>query len=288
MQPPKNRYSNTPSRDPKKPTVKPAKGSKTPKPTRKIAVRSLGDLVQRRQEHKESRRFTKESAVRKVFLRAITFSLVGLVLLVLAAMFTPLLSIDKIIVTGTAKVSNKQVLAILKNRIGTPLPMISESSVAQDLSQFKLIESIALISKPPHALEVRITERTPISVVVRGGTRYLYDPAGVNLGVASGYELLPTIIVSDDPKSSKSYSQAIDVLLALPAQLLKRVAYIQAKTRDNVTLQLRGYSAQTIIWGDSSQSILKSKVLKTLLARTSTRGRATFDVSSPLTPSVIR
>ena len=223
-----------------------------------------------------------------MFLRSVAFSLVGLVLLVLATMFTPLLSIDKITVTGTSKVSNKQVLAILKNRIGTPLPMISEASVAEDLAQFKLIESISLISKPPHALEVRITERTPISLVVRGGTRFLYDPAGVNLGVASGYELLPTIIVNDDPKSSKSYAQAIDVLLALPAQLLKRVAYIQAKTRDNVTLQLRGNSAQTIIWGDSSQSILKSKVLKTLLVKTSTRGRATFDVSSPLNPSVIR
>ena len=288
MQPPKNRYSNAPSRDPKKPAVKPVKTHKSNKPTRKLAVRSLGDLVQKRQQNKQAQRFTKESPVRKIFLRTITFSLVGLVLLVLATMFTPLLSIDKITVTGTTKVSNKQVLAILKNRIGTPLPMISEAAVAEDLSQFKLIESISLISKPPHALEVRVTERTPISIVVRSGTRFLYDPAGVNLGMASGYELLPTIIVSDDPKSSKSYAQAIDVLLALPAQLLKRVAYIQAKTRDNVSLQLRGYSAQTIIWGDSSQSILKSKVLKTLLARTSSRGRATFDVSSPLSPSVIR
>ena len=264
--------------------MKPAKAQK-PKPKR---ILNLADLAQRRQANKETRRFTKESRVRKVFLRSIAFSLVGLVLLVLATMFTPLLSIDKITVTGTSKVSNKQVLAVLKNRIGTPLPMISEASVAEDLAQFKLIESISLISKPPHALEVRITERTPISLVVRGGTRFLYDPAGVNLGVASGYELLPTIIVKDDPKSSKSYAQAIDVLLALPAQLLKRVAYIQAKTRDNVTLQLRGNSAQTIIWGDSSQSILKSKVLKTLLVKTSTKGRATFDVSSPLTPSVIR
>lgn len=284
MQPPKNRYSQTPNRNAKKPVVKPAKAQKA-KPKR---ILNLADLAQRRQANKETRRFTKESRVRKVFLRSIAFSLVGLVLLVLATMFTPLLSIDKITVTGTSKVSNKQVLAVLKNRIGTPLPMISEASVAEDLAQFKLIESISLISKPPHALEVRITERTPISLVVRGGTRFLYDPAGVNLGVASGYELLPTIIVKDDPKSSKSYAQAIDVLLALPAQLLKRVAYIQAKTRDNVTLQLRGNAAQTIIWGDSSQSILKSKVLKTLLVKTSTKGRATFDVSSPLTPSVIR
>ena len=285
MQPPKNRYSQTPNRESKKPAAKAVKAKKAPKPARKL---SFGDLAQRRQASKEARRFTKESRVRKVFLRSVAFSLVGLVLLVLATMFTPLLSIDKITVTGTSKVSNQKVLAILKDRIGSPLPMISEASVAEDLSQFKMIESISLISKPPHSLEVRITERTPISIVVRGGTRFLYDPAGVNLGVASGYELLPTIIVKDDPKTSKSYAQAIDVLLALPAQLLKRVAYIQAKTRDNVTLQLRGYSAQTIIWGDSSQSILKSKVLKTLLVRTSTKGRATFDVSSPLNPSVIR
>jgi cell division protein FtsQ len=284
LQPPKNRYSQTPNRNAKKPAVKAVKAQKV-KPKR---ISNLADLAQRRLTNKEARRFTKESNVRKVFFRSIAFSLVSLVVLVLATMFTPLLSIDKITVTGTSKVSNKQVLALLKNRIGTPLPMISEASVAEDLAQFKLIESISLISKPPHALEVRITERTPISLVVRGGTRFLYDPAGVNLGVASGYELLPTIIVSDDPKSSKSYAQAIDVLLALPAQLLKRVAYIQAKTRDNVTLQLRGNSAQTIIWGDSSQSILKSKVLKTLLVKTSTRGRATFDVSSPLNPSVIR
>ena len=288
MKPPKNRYSQTPSRAPQKPGVRSSKVKKA-KPTRgKLELPKLRNLSQRRQASKEARRFTKESPVRKIFLRATAFSVVGLVVLVLATMFTPLLSIDKITVTGTYKVSSKQVLAILKNKIGTPLPMISESAVASDLSKFKLIESISLISKPPHALEVRITERTPISIVVRGGTRFLYDPAGVNLGMASGYELLPTIIVKDDPKTSKSYAQAIDVLLALPAQLLKRVAYIQAKTRDNVTIQLRGYSAQTIIWGDSSQSILKSKVLKALLLKTPAKVRATFDVSSPLTPSVIR
>jgi len=300
LKPPKNRYSQTPKVEPKKKTVrvfkvKPKtikaaapKVKKLPVSKRKLALPSLSKLAQRRQRIKQARRFTRESRVLKNFLIATASSLVFLVLLVLATMYTPLLSIDKITVSGTSKSYTKKVLAILENRIGSPLPMISEASVAEDLSKFKLIESISLISKPPHGLEVRITERTPISIVVRGGTRYLFDPAGVNLGVASGNEPLPTIIVKNDPKTSKNYAEAIDVLMALPAQLLKRVAYIQAKTRDNVTLQLRGYSAQTIIWGDSSQSILKSKVLKTLLLKNPTGVRATFDVSSPLTPSVIR
>lgn len=291
MQPPKNRYSQPRqqakqsklpalpklSAKPKKSKANGLKKSKgkLPRPARKVAIKQI-------------RRFTHENVFTKYFLRSLAASIAALLLLVLATMFTPLLAIDKIVVSGNDKVSAKEISAVLKHRLGSALPMVSESDVADDLKKFKLIESISLISRPPHVLEVRVTERTAISIVVRGGTRYLYDPAGVNLGAATGYEKLPTIIVSDDPKTSKNFAQAIDVLLALPAQLLDRVAYIQAKSRDNVTMQLRGNATQTIIWGDSSDSILKSKVLKALLLKTSPKIRATFDVSSPLTPSVIR
>jgi cell division protein FtsQ len=188
-------------------------------------------------------------------------------------MFTPLMAIEKISVTGNQKVPSQQILANLKHRIGSPLPMLTESDVAKDLEKFRLIESISLVSQPPNKLQVRITERTAISIVVRGSTRYLYDPAGVNLGRANGNEALPVILVNDDPKTS---------------ELLKRVAYIQAKSRDNVTMQLRGLASQTIIWGDATDSILKSRVLKALLLKTPANIRATFDVSAPLTPSVIR
>jgi cell division protein FtsQ len=237
---------------------------------------------------KEARRFTKENPTRKYFMRGILAAVAALVILVLATTFTPLLAIDKIVVSGESRVSEKQIQKILKKYLGTPLTTINESAVAADLKGFPIIESIALVSRPPHTLEIRVTERTPIAIVVRNGTQYLYDPAGVKLGLAKGNEKLPTVIVTGNPKNSTTYSQAIDVILALPLQLLDRVAYIQAKTRDNVTLRLRGAAAQTIIWGDSENSILKSKVLKTLLLKTSTKIRATFDVSSPLTPSVIK
>jgi cell division protein FtsQ len=198
------------------------------------------------------------------------------------------LAINKITVTGTQKVPEKQIQSVLKKYIGTPLPLINSQSVANDLAKFKLIESISIISQPPHELQVRIVERTPISVVVKGGVGFLYDPSGIRLGVATGSEKLPTIIITGDPKTSKNYTQAIDVLLSLPSSLLEKVAYIQAKTRDNVTMSLRGNARQTIIWGDSTQSALKSRVLKVLLFKTPARVPATFDVSSPLTPSVIR
>jgi cell division protein FtsQ len=292
LQPPKSRFNHT------KPGVKPkAKLSKAkvvlPKPQKNRGIReSLKgnrlNVSARRARYKEARRFTKESQVKKIFIRSLLAALVALILLVLATMFTPIMAINKISVTGTEKVSEKQIQAALKKYIGTPLPMINGSSVANDLAKFKLIESISLVSKPPYELQVRIVERTPISVVVQDGVGFLYDPSGVRVGVATGGEKLPTIIITGDPKSSKNYKQAIDVLLSLPSTLLDRVAYIQARTRDNVTMQLRGNAVQTIIWGDSTQSALKSRVLKVLLFKTPARIPATFDVSSPLTPSVIR
>lgn len=280
MRPPKNRYSS-PQPNSKRP--KAAKASSKAAPIKVKFKRTAQERVGKR----EARRFTKENLTRKFFIRGLLSAVALLVALVLATTFTPLLSIDKIVVAGESRVSEKQIQHILKKYVGTPLTTISESAVAGDLKGFPIIESIALVSRPPHTLEIRITERTPIAIVVQNGVQYLYDPAGVKLGHAKGTEKLPTVIVSGNPKNSVTYQQAIDVILALPMQLLDRVAYIQAKTRDNVTLRLRGASAQTVIWGDSENSILKSKVLKTLLLKTSTKIRATYDVSSPLTPSVI-
>jgi cell division protein FtsQ len=281
MQRPKNRYSTPTGKVPSKPKVRTAKKAAVP------IKAKLSKVSQSRSAKKEVRRFTKENPTSKYFKRAILGGLSFLIVLVLATTFTPILAIDKIVVSGESRVSEKQILKILKKYVGTPLPTISEESVARDLKGFPIIESIALVSRPPHTLEVKLTERTPIAIVVSGGVQYLYDPAGVKLGPASGSEQLPTVIVTGNPKDSATYRQAIDVILALPLQLLDRVAYIQAKTRDNVTLRLRGAAGQTVIWGDSSDSILKSKVLKTLLLKTSTKVRATYDVSSPLTPSVI-
>jgi len=267
---------------PKRISVKPLRAKKVKAQTPRLK------FSERRNQARQVKRFTRESRFGKIFIRSLLASVVALVLFVLATMFTPMLAIDKISIVGNSRVSTKAISEAVKHRLGGSLTLISDAAVADDLKQFKLIESIALESKPPHTLVIHVSERAPIAVVVRGGTRFLYDPAGVNLGRATGNELLPTILIADDPKISKNYRQAIDVLLALPAQLLTKVAYIQAKTKDNVTMQLRGYSAQTIIWGDSSQSILKSKVLKALISRTPRTVRATFDVSSPLTPSVIR
>lgn len=234
----------------------------------------------------EAKRFTVASRNRKLFLGISLASIGSLLLLVLAAMFTPLLAVEKIEVGGINRLKEKSIINALTSQLGKPLPMVNPADIATALKVFPLIESFSIISLPPHTLKVQIAERQPIGVISVGSTNYLYDPAGVRIGIASGAEQYPTIQITGEPEKSPQFKAAIEVLMALPADLLSRVAEINAKSKDDVTLRLRGYSGQRIIWGDRSDSVLKSRVLDALIANQKKTDRVTFDVSSPNAPVV--
>lgn len=74
--------------------------------------------------------------------------------------------------------------------------------------------------------------------------------------------------------------------MALPEELLDQVEFIEARSKDDVQMSLRTSRDQRIIWGDSSDSVLKSKVLQALMANHRKTQSVTFDVSSPNAPVV--
>lgn len=259
------------------------------KPSAQPKAKSIAPRLERRARaelRQQALRFQGASRQRRIVITTIVSSFAALLLLVLATLVTPMLAVEKIRVTGLSKVSEKSVLAAVKSNLGKPLALVSQQEVADQLAKFKLIESISIISELPHTLHIAVSERQPIAIVDVAGSSVLFDAAGVNLGAAKYSDKFPRVLINDDPRSSKAFGLAIDVLLALPAQLLERVAVIDAKTKDDVRLQLRGYSAQLIIWGDSSQASLKSKVLAALIKNQKVTDRVTYDVSSPSAPVV--
>ena len=234
----------------------------------------------------EAARFRAYSRRRRAILLSTVGSFMALVLLMLAAMFTPMLAVENIKITGLSRLKEAQIQRALKDQIGTPLPMVSAESVGKALSAYTLIESFSITSRPPHTLQVSITERSPIGIVNLGGVPYLFDPAGVRIGKASGKDQYPKLAINGNPSTSREFALAIDVLLALPASLLPRVESIDAKSKDNVVMVLRGAAGQQIVWGDASDSVLKSKVLAALIKNHTKNDRVTFDVSSPQAPVV--
>lgn len=241
---------------------------------------------QKRQFAAEVRRFTLANRRRKTITFVSLGSVLSLFALLLATWFTPLLAIEKIEISGLNRLKEKSVMEAVASLKGTPLTLLDENQIGQRLKAFALIESFSVVSNPPHTLEIHIVERQPIAIVRVGGTDYLYDPAGVQLGVAKSSSDYPVVDVNADPAKSDKYASAIEVMLAMPVELMGEIAKVNAVSPSNVQLSLRGEIARNVIWGDSSQSVLKSKVLAALIKTTKKNRSVTFDVSSPTAPTV--
>jgi len=202
------------------------------------------------------------------------------------AVFSSALAVTHIEVSGTKRLSATSIRNALQGQLGVPLTQIDNAKVAAQLESFSLIESVDVIASPPHTLMVNVTERTPIAIVVLSGSAVLVDPAGIQIGAASASDSYPVVDVTGDPRKNSNFRAAVDVLLALPSDLYPQVASISARSKDDVTLQLRGAANQQIVWGDGSQSALKSKVLAALFKHTRRSVQLTIDVSSPDAPVV--
>jgi len=270
-----------------KPAAK--KGKDKPRPSKLKAAKTAGSSRLRTKRIKaspEAKRFVSATRNRRIAALVIVAAFGALGALILATMFTPLLAVQNLEVTGTHRIPRATVMKALQGQIGRPLPMVNTGEIAKALEPFVLVDSFATISLPPHTLRIAITERQPICIVTVAGVDYLYDPAGVRIGTVSGGDNYPRIDIVGDPKGSPEYSAAIDVLLALPANLLGQISTVDAKSKDDVTMRLRGNVGQKIVWGDGSQSALKSKVLAALIRNQKKSDYVTFDVSSPTAPVV--
>ena len=224
--------------------------------------------------------------VRRIALSLTAGSVVIVGILTAVATFSPLLSIQQVTVVGTQRLSPDEISKALSGQIGTPLPLLNQEEIAKSLAGFTLIESFAATAVPPNELQIKVSERQALCIIEFEGALWLHDPAGVRIALAGPTDLLPRILIAEEPTSSQRFRDSVDVLLALPVELLAQVEIIQANTKDDVQMSLRGSLGQRISWGDSSNAVLKSKVLQALIANNQGATGVTFDVSSPNAPVV--
>ena len=223
---------------------------------------------------------------RRIVASVSTASLAILLGIVATVTFSPVLAVKEIFVSGTERIDPAQIQKALQSHVGTPLPLLNEQEVADSLAGFELIESFSATAVPPNGLNIRISERQAICIIRSGGSRWLYDPAGIRIAKSVAGEMLPEILISENPLNSQRFRNSIEVLMALPEDLLDDVEFIEARSKDDVQMSLRSSRNQRIIWGDSSDSVLKSKVLQALIKNHRKQSSVTFDVSSPNAPVV--
>lgn len=268
-----------------RPNQKRPGSSKSSRPTSSLA-RAPRRALARDLESAVLNKIASARRTRRIATTLSVGSVIVLGILTAVATFSPLLAIQQVSVVGTQRLNPDEVSQALAGHIGTPLPLLNQDEVAKSLAGFALIESFAATAVPPNSLQVRISERQALCIIEVEGALWLHDPAGVRIALAQPTDLLPRIVISEEPTTSQGFRDAVDVLLALPIELLTQVELIQANTKDDVQMSLRGSLGQRISWGDSSDAVLKSKVLQALIANNQGATGVTFDVSSPNAPVV--
>jgi cell division protein FtsQ len=270
----------------KRPGSKKLPGEKLQRQRLNTLAKAPRRITQRELDNSLLGRMVSSRRAKRIITSISIGSIAILLAIVAGATFSPALAIKEIYVTGTERIKPELISKALQGHIGTPLPLLDEKAVASSLASFALIESFSATAVPPNGLQVKISERQAISIVAVKGERWLYDPAGVKVAQATGSEELPEIQISEEPRNSQRFKNAIEVLMALPEDLLHQVEFIEARSKDDVQMSLRTSRDQRIIWGDSSDSVLKSKVLQALMANHRKTQSVTFDVSSPNAPVV--
>jgi cell division protein FtsQ len=270
----------------KRPLPKKLPGEKLQRQRLNTLARAPKRITQRELENSVVGQILSRRRAKRIALSLTALAMTVLIGIVAVVTFSPALAVKEIVVSGTERIKAEDISKALKSHLGTPLPLLSEQEIASSLEGFALIESFSATALPPNGLQVKIAERQPISIVRSGQDRWLYDPAGIRIAKAGSQDVLPEILITENPVSSARYKNAIDVLLALPENLLDDVEFIEAKSKDDVRMSLRSSRDQRIVWGDSSDSVLKSKVLQALMKNHKRAVGVTFDVSSPNAPVV--
>ena len=239
--------------------------------------------ARKRFERGEVRRFTRRSRNRRTVWITIGGIVSVLVIVLAVAIFSPILALREIVIEGTSRIDDKQVVAAIDDQLGTPLALLDNARIVDELSTFPLIRSFVTETVPPGTLIVHIVEREPVAALRSGESFALIDPAGVVIStVADRPDELPIIRVDGEAVSGNTaFDSAVEVLLALPDDLLGRVDSVTASTKDDVTFTFRGGTKQKVVWGSVELSAQKARVLDTLLGLKSAPQVKKYDVRSP-------
>jgi cell division protein FtsQ len=255
-----------------------------PEPASTVRELRRARRARKRYERGEVKRFTKRARRRRAVWLISLGSVALILLLAVAAAFSPLMAVTKIDVVGTSRLKPATIAHALDGQLGRPLPLIDFASIKKQLAGFALIRSYSTETHPPGTLVVRIVERQPIGLIETSKGFELVDAAGVAISTSKdrpgGYPVVTQNGAAGSAAAKAGFAASAAVLSALPASVLSQVSSVTAKTTDDVTLTLQ--SGQKVLWGSPDQSDLKAADLAALLK--DAPDASGYDVSSPQSP----
>lgn len=226
-----------------------------------------------------SHRFGPQFVISRVAIVLIPLAVLGLGIV---ALFTPVLGVRTVEVTGLRGLTVEQVRGAAAVRYGTPLPTLDCTSIAYRIAALPRVALVRVYREWPTTVRVDITERVPVGAMRQPDGTHLVDDSGFDYATvpstaAAGLPVIQLRFVAPrDPLTEA----VVRVLTELPAWLRSEVIAVDTDTPGGVRLALA--SGKIVRWGGVEQPDRKAAVLAVLLTRAGT----VYDVSSPDLPTV--
>lgn len=194
--------------------------------------------------------------------------------------FTPIMSARNVVVSGLAALPQEEVLAAAAVVPGTPLLQINTDAVAERVATIRRVATARVQREYPSTLRITVVERVPVVVKDYPDGPHLFDRDGVDFATEPPPPALPYLDADNPGPNDPATQAALEVMLALPPEVVGQVGRVAAPSVASITLTLT--DGRVVVWGATDRT--KEKALK--LAALLTQPGRTYDVSSPDLPTV--
>lgn len=167
-----------------------------------INVRRMpGRDYEKRRQKKRKRRMRRRIIL--IFLLAVG-TMIGI-------LFTPLFTLDKIILNGNEKITYEQIVETGTISIGKNLFTLNLNEIGDKLSEIPYVNSISITRKLPDKLVINLTECIPLGYVPASSGYAVIDKDGKVLEVLNDANLYKIPVLSDYLSDSAIPSEKISV-----------------------------------------------------------------------------
>lgn len=248
----------------------------TDRPTADLAEEETVALTVR--DFKRRQRRQRLRRLRPFLLAALALVLVATG--VWLVMFSSVLTVRDVSVSGTTTLSETQIVKVARAPVGRQLARVDLAPIQARVEALPSVESASVSRSWPHTIHIEVTERTALAVVNRGNGLQAVDADGVLFG---RYPTKPPnlpLIRTDPGVRAEALAEAAKVVRSLRNDIAARVRFVDVKSIDEI--QLRLADGRTVLWGSSEHSSQKAQVLAAFLGH---RNIHEIDVSIPGRPT---
>jgi cell division protein FtsQ len=202
--------------------------------------------------------------------------------------------VERVSVTGTRILTPTEVREAADVPLGAPLVSVDTDAIEARLSRkLRRIDTVDVVRSWPHGIGLKVSERTPVLMVQKGGKFVEVDDEGVRFAtVSQAPKGVPALELAVSSSGSSAASlrrfgedglvrEAVRVAGALPAAVARGTEAVKVRSFDDISLELG--DGRTVAWGSGEKGAEKARTLIALMKAAPDARH--FDVSVPTAPA---